>query len=414
VRIFEERESEVRSYCRKWPTVFDRAAESWLYDDAGRPYLDFFCGAGALNYGHNNPALKRALLEYLTADRVIHSLDMYTAAKSDFLTALDALILRPRALDYKVQFPGPAGTIAVEAALKLARKVTGRTQVACFTDGFHGMTLASLAVTGSAFHRGGAGVPLNHATPLPYDRALGGHTPDFAWFDRLLHDPGSGLDLPAAVIVECVQGEGGINVASPAWLRGLAERCRQHGILLIIDDVQMGCGRTGPFFSFEAADVTPDIVCLSKSIGGYGLPLALTLFHSDLDVWAPGEHTGTFRGVDPALVTGTAALRTYWSDDDLERRTAVNGERVAAALTEITDRVPGTRARGRGMVHGLEFEQQGQALKTAAVAFDIGLLIETSGPTDQVVKIMPPLTISDDELDLGLTLLAKAVTRTTR
>lgn len=339
---------------------------------------------------------------------------MYTAAKSEFLGALDTLILVPRALDYKVQFPGPAGTIAVEAALKLARKVTGRTQVVCFTDGFHGMTLASLAVTGSAFHRGGAGVPLTHATPLPYDRALGGQAPGFAWFDRLLEDPGSGLDLPAAVIVECVQGEGGVNVASPAWLRGLAERCRQHGILLIVDDVQMGCGRTGPFFSFEVAGITPDIVCLSKSIGGYGFPLALTLFHPDLDVWAPGEHTGTFRGVDPALVSGTAALRAYWSDGGLQRRSEANGERVADALTEIADDVPGARVRGRGMVHGLEFEQPGQALKAAAVAFDLGLIIETAGPTDQVVKLMPPLTISDDELDLGLTLLTKAVTRTSR
>ncbi len=338
---------------------------------------------------------------------------MYTSAKSDFLIALDELILRPRALDYKVQFPGPAGTIAVEAALKLARKVTGRTQVACFTDGFHGMTLASLAVTGSAFHRGGAGMPLTHTTPLPYDRALGGEAPDFAWFDRLLDDPGSGLDLPAAVIVECVQGEGGINVASSGWLRGLATRCRQHGILLIVDDVQMGCGRTGPFFSFEVAGITPDIVCLSKSIGGYGLPLALTLFHPDLDVWAPGEHSGTFRGIDPALVTGTAALRTYWSDAGLERRSAANGERVGAALAEIAGSVPGARVRGRGMVHGLEFEQSGQALKAAAVAFDLGLLIETAGPTNQVVKLMPPLTVSDDELDHGLMLLAQAVTRTT-
>jgi diaminobutyrate-2-oxoglutarate transaminase len=406
--IFEERESAVRSYCRKWPVIFDRAAGSWLYEEDGRPYLDFFSGAGALNYGHNNPALKRALLDYLTADRVVHSLDMYTVAKADFLTALDELILRPRDLDYKVQFPGPAGTIAVEAALKLARKVTGRTQVACFTNSFHGMTLGSLAVTGNGFVRRGAGLPLAYATPLPYDYSLGDHVSSFTWFDRLLDDRGSGLDLPAAVIVECVQGEGGINVASPAWLRGLAERCRRHGILLIVDDVQMGCGRTGPFFSFEAAGIKPDVVCLSKSIGGYGLPLALTLFRPDLDIWAPGEHNGTFRGIDPALVTGAAALRTYWSDDDLERRSAENGERIAAALAEITDSVPGSRARGRGMVHGLELKQPGLAQEVAATAFDLGLLVETAGPADQVVKLMPPLTISDDELSQGLTILAKA------
>jgi diaminobutyrate-2-oxoglutarate transaminase len=336
---------------------------------------------------------------------------MYTVAKAGFLTALDELILQARNLDYKVQFPGPAGTIAVEAALKLARKVTGRTEVACFTNGFHGMTLGSLAVTGNGFARRGAGLPLAYTTPLPYDQAPGGENPDFAWLDRLLDDPGSGLDLPAAVIVECVQGEGGINVASTAWLRGLAERCQRHGILLIVDDVQMGCGRTGPFFSFEVAGIKPDIVCLSKSIGGYGLPLALTMFRPELDVWAPGEHSGTFRGFNPALVTGAVALRTYWSDSALETRTAAKGERVAAALADLAGSVPGASARGRGLAQGLELEEPGLAQKVAAAAFDLGLLVETAGPSDEVVKLLPPLTISDDELDLGLSMLADAVTR---
>src|SRR5580704_18287881 len=166
--IFEERESAVRSYCRTWPAVFDRAAGSWLYDENGRAYLDFFAGAGALNYGHNNPVLKRALLDYLVGDGVIHSLDMYIIAKREFLTAFDELILRPRKLDYRVQFPGPGGTNAVEAALKLARKVTGRTEVITFTGAFHGMTLGALAVTSSSIHRNGAGVPLTHAISVPF------------------------------------------------------------------------------------------------------------------------------------------------------------------------------------------------------------------------------------------------------
>ena len=332
---------------------------------------------------------------------------MYTVAKAGFLTALDELILRPRNLDYKVQFPGPAGTIAVEAALKLARKVTGRTEVACFTNGFHGMTVGSLAVTGSGFHRRGAGLPLTHATPLPYDR---GEDSGFAWFDRLLDDSGSGLDLPAAVIVECVQGEGGINVASPDWLRGLACRCQVHGILLIVDDVQMGCGRTGPFFSFETAGITPDIVCLSKSIGGYGLPLALTLIRPDLDIWQPGEHNGTFRGVNPAFVTGTAALRTYWRDDKLERATLAKGQRITTALTALAQSVPGTliRPRGRGLAHGLAFENGELAGKVSAAAFERGLLVETCGPQGTVIKLLPPLTITGPELDQGLALLADA------
>jgi diaminobutyrate-2-oxoglutarate transaminase len=409
--IFEERESVVRSYCRSWPAMFDRAAGSWMYDEGGRAYLDFFAGAGALNYGHSNPVLKRALLDYLAGDRVIHSLDMYTVAKREFLTTFDELILRPRQLDYRVQFPGPGGANAVEAALKLARKVTGRTEVISFSNAFHGMTLGALSVTGNPFYRGAAGVPLTHATTIPFDGQAGGRAAGPRWFEGLLPGPGTWPDEAAAVIVETVQGEGGVNVARPEWLRGLAGLCQQRGILLIVDDVQMGCGRTGPFFSFETAGITPDIVCLSKSIGGYGLPLALTLIRPDLDIWAPGEHNGTFRGVNPALVTGTAALRAYWQDDALERSTLAQGRRVAAALTTLAQSVPGTsiQARGRGLVHGLAFERSGLASQVSSAAFERGLLVETAGRHGEVVKLLPPLTITGAELDQGLALLSEAV-----
>jgi diaminobutyrate-2-oxoglutarate transaminase len=411
--IFEARESAVRSYCRIWPTVFGRASGSRLYDEQGHGYLDFFAGAGALNYGHNNPMLKGALLRYLADDGVIHSLDMHTVAKREFLTVFDELILRPRNLDYRVQFPGPGGANAVEAALKLARKVTGRTEVIMFTNSFHGMTLGALAVTGNAFHRAGAGIPLTHATPVPFGESLDpdGEIPDFQWLERLLGDKGSGLDAPAAAIVETVQGEGGINVASAEWLRRLSELCREHGILLIVDDVQMGCGRTGPFFSFEPAGITPDLVCLSKSISGYGQPLALTLIRPDLDIWAPGEHNGTFRGFNPALVTGTAALRAYWSDDRLERGTLAKGERIMAALTATAGSVPGApiRVRGRGMACGLAFADGDLAGKVSTTAFEAGLLAETAGSRGHVVKLLPPLTISDSDLDEGLAILDESV-----
>lgn len=411
VGIFETRESAVRSYCRTWPKVFDRAVGSWLYDEDGRAYLDFFTGASALNYGHNNPALKRALLDYLGGDRVIHSLDMHTVAKREFLTAFDELILRPRQLDYRVQFPGPGGTNAIEAALKLARKATGRTEVITFTNAFHGMTLGALAVTGSKFHRDGAGVPLPHAIQLPFGCPLDGGTPDSPGLEHLLQNSVAGLGEVAAVIVETVQGEGGINAAPLAWLSGLAELCQRHGVLLIVDDVQMGCGRTGPFFSFEAADIKPDIVCLSKSISGYGLPLALTLIREDLDIWKPGEHNGTFRGVNPAFVTGTAALRVYWRDQVLEQSTLAKGERIAAALTELAGSVPGTamQSRGRGLAQGLAFEDAELAGKVSSAAFERGLLVEKAGPRDEVIKLLPPLTVTDSEVDQGLALLADAV-----
>ena len=409
--IFEELESEVRSYSRGWPVVFDRAQGSYLYDEDGKAYLDFFAGAGALNYGHNNPALKRALIDYIARDGVTHALDMFTVAKRDFLQTFQEKILRPRDLDYKVVFPGPGGANAVEAALKLARKVTGKESVINFTNAFHGMTLGALSVTGNSMKRGGAGVPLVHATPMPYDNYFDGSIPDFLYFEKLLEDSGSGLNEPAAVIVEGVQGEGGINAARVEWLKALDDLCKKHGILLILDDVQMGCGRTGPFFSFEDAGIKPDIVCLSKSIGGYGIPMALTLIRPDLDVWEPGEHNGTFRGISPAFVTATEALRVYWSDDELEKSTKAKGERVAAAFQGIVEAYPDANlfAKGRGLARGIEFANGDLAGKVCAAAFERGLLMETSGPDGEVMKVLPPLTLTDDELTKGLSIIDEAV-----
>ncbi|MFJ8187118.1 diaminobutyrate--2-oxoglutarate transaminase [Streptomyces sp. NPDC096105] len=414
--VFERLESEVRSYCRGWPAVFDRANGSRLYDENDRPYLDFFSGAGALNYGHNNPVLKRALLDYIERDGVTHALDMSTAAKRTFLVTFQDAVLAPRELPYKVMFPGPAGTNAVEAALKLARKVKGREAVIFFTNAFHGMSLGSLAVTGNAFKRAGAGVPLVHAIPMPYDERPDGREPDFLWFDRLLAGEGSGLDTPAAVIVETVQGEGGINVARAEWLRDLAELCRRRDMLLIVDDIQMGCGRTGAFFSFEESGITPDIVTLSKSVSGYGLPMALTLFRPELDIWQPGEHNGTFRGFNPAFVTATAALEEYWRDGRLEKQTLARAEQLEQALRAVAadGPAPAPDVRGRGLAWGMEFADPSRATAVCARAFELGLLLETSGPEDEVVKLFPPLTISDEELEEGLALFARAVRETER
>lgn len=409
MNIFETLESQVRSYSRGWPAVFDRAVGSWMYTEDGDAYLDFFAGAGALNYGHNNPLFKRALIDYLQRDSVTHGLDMNTVAKRAFLETFQRKILEPRGLDYKVQFPGPTGTNAVESALKLARKVTGRQSIINFTNAFHGMTLGALSVTGNSMKRSGAGIPLVHATPMPYDNYFDGKTPDFLWFEKLLLDQGGGLNEPAAVIVETVQGEGGLNVARFEWLKCLEELCRRHGMLLIVDDVQMGCGRTGPFFSFEPAGITPDIVTLSKSIGGYGLPMALTLIKPEHDVWEPGEHNGTFRGNNPAFVTATRAIDEYWSDDAFEKATLAKGELVNAALDAIADRHSGVAVRGRGLAKGIAFEQKSLGNKVAQAAYDRGLLMETAGPAGEVAKMLPALTITEDELARGLAILAEAV-----
>lgn len=405
-RAFDELESGVRSYCRQWPAVFERARGAWLYDRRGRPYLDFFAGAGSLNYGHNDPVLKRALIDYLLGDPLVHSLDMFTTAKAEFLVTLQERILGPRGLDYRIQFPGPGGATAVEAALKLARKVTGRTEVVYFDRGFHGMSLGALAVSSNPGARRAAGTPLAHTTAVPYDD--GSTPPELAHLERLMS--GRGMDRPAAVIVEAVQAEGGINVARPEWLRALSQCCLAHDVLLILDEIQMGCGRTGPFFSFETAGIVPDLVCVSKSISGYGLPLALTLIREELDVWAPGEHSGTFRGCTPAMVTGAAALRTYWTDDALVRGTCAHGERVRAALLALAHEIGGELdVRGRGLAFGFVCPQDGLGLRIVASAFERGLLVETAGPADEVVKLLPPLTIGEDELELGLGILGDAV-----
>jgi diaminobutyrate-2-oxoglutarate transaminase len=409
--VFDDLESEVRSYCRSWPVVFDTAKGSRITDIDGKSYLDFFAGAGALNYGHNPPELKAPLMEYLARDGITHGLDMYTVAKGEFLRTFEDVVLKPRGLDYKVQFPGPTGANTVESALKLARKITGRESMINFTNGFHGMTLGALSVTGNSMKRGGAGVPLVHATPMPFDNYFDGTVPDFLWFEKLLGDAGSGLNEPAGVIVETVQGEGGINPARVEWLQALEDLCRRNGLILIVDDVQMGVGRTGPFFSFEAAGIKPDIVCLSKSISGYGLPMALTLIKPELDQWGPGEHNGTFRGHNPAFVTATAALREFWTDDTLERSTIAKGERVAEALARLAAASEGVELtpKGRGLARGLSFSQPELAAKACAAAFERGLIIETAGPTDEVMKLMPPLTITDAELEEGLAVVAESV-----
>jgi diaminobutyrate-2-oxoglutarate transaminase len=414
--IIEQYESAVRSYSRGFPVVFDKAKNYTLTDTDGREYIDFFAGAGALNYGHNDEAMKAKILEYIQSDRITHSLDMATVARQEFLQTFHDVILEPRGMDYKVMFPGPTGTNTVESALKLARKVTGRRTVVSFTNAFHGMTLGALAVTGNQFKRNGAGKSLNDTVFMPFDGALGCTAPGCAvdtldYFEAMVVNGGSGLGHPAAVIVEPVQGEGGINAASADWLKRLDQLCKKHDIKLIVDDVQAGCGRTGTFFSFEPAGIDPDFICLSKSIGGYGMPMAITLIKPEYDKFAPGEHNGTFRGNNPAFVAATTALETYWRDDQLAANVRRMGETIRAKLSEIAAKhtqVP-MQVRGRGFMQGLAIHVDGLAEEVAHEAFKRGLIMETSGPADEVAKLLPPLTLDDAGLNKGLEILAESV-----
>jgi len=413
--VIESLESGVRSYCRSFPTVFDTARGARLADTQGRSYVDFFSGAGALNYGHNEPHMKRQLIAYLERDGITHGLDMATAAKEEFLERFEERVLVPRGLSYRVQFPGPTGTNAVEAALKLARKVTGREGVVSFSNAFHGMTLGSLAVTGNGFKRRGAGVPLHFGDALPFDGFLGDDVDTLDILEAMLDDKGSGMDPPAAVIVETTQAEGGLNVASVAWLRRLEQLCHRFGSLLIVDDIQVGIGRTGPYFSFERAGLAPDLVCLSKSLSGYGLPLAVVLIRPDLDVWEPGEHNGTFRGNNPAFVTATAAL-DYWRDDRLTRDVEDKAAVLRAALEALAERHAGlvARVKGIGLIQGIEMSEPRLAGRVSRAAFEQGLLMETAGPEGSVLKAMPPLTIDEVAFKEGLERLASAVEQVSR
>lgn len=410
LKVFEKHESEVRAYIRNFPTVFHKALGSKMWDVNGVEYIDFLAGAGSLNYGHNNPKLKQKLVDYIMEDGITHSLDVATVAKKNFLEKFNEVILKPRNLDYKIMFPGPTGTNTVEAALKLARKVTGRTDVISFTNGFHGMTIGSLSVTGNAMKRKGAGVPLQNTFAMPFDNYYDGDHDTAKYLEQYLTDGGSGIDIPAAIILETVQGEGGINAARFEWIKKIEEICKRWDILFIIDDVQAGVGRTGTFFSFEKAGINPDIVCLSKSISGYGLPFALTLFKPKYDIWQPGEHNGTFRGNNHAFITATESL-SYWEDDSFEKEIQAKEKKVKDFLVSMVEKYPEIKgeARGRGLMQGVASEVDGLSEKICAEAFKRGLILETSGFEDEVFKLFPALTIEMEVLDKGLSIIEESI-----
>jgi diaminobutyrate-2-oxoglutarate transaminase len=412
--VFVDLESNVRNYSRTFPVVFTSARGARMQDEDGRSYIDFLSGAGALNYGHNNPVLKQSIHDYLAGDGVIQSLDMATRAKRDFIAAFERLILRPRGLSYRLQFTGPTGAHSVEAALRLARKVTKRNGLIAFTNAFHGVSQGALSVTANQHYRIGA-VRTGDVTFAAYDGYLNGFDA-LADIETRLDDPGSGLDAPAAFIVETVQGEGGINVASVQWLQTLAKLARRCGSVLIVDEIQVGCGRAGAFFSFERAGIVPDIVTLSKSLSGFGLPMAMTLIKPELDIWKPGEHSGTFRGNNLAFVTARAALEHYWRDDAFMGEVRRKGGELRDRLNAVADegnRSRGNRpplaVRGCGFIQGIDLSDQQTAAAVVSRAFANGLVVETCGNRDQVVKCLPPLTIGSDDLEAGADILCAAV-----
>lgn len=409
MEIFNQLESNVRGYCRSFPVVFTKAQNAKLTDSEGNEYIDFLGGAGTLNYGHNNPKFKQALIDYINSDGMTHGLDMYTNAKQAFLESFQNRILKPRNMNYRMQFTGPTGTNAVEAALKLARKNTGRHTIVSFTNGFHGVTQGSVAVTANQKYKDSVGMPLPGVQFMPYDGYLGDFN-TLEYFEKALQDQSSGLGHPAGVIVECIQGEGGLNVASKEWMQGLQDICRRYDMVLIVDDIQAGCGRSGTFFSFEEFGIEPDIITLSKSLGGYGLPMAVVLLKEELDSWKPGEHNGTFRGNNHAFITARQALEHYWADDQFSKEIQEKAHFLASQLKRIQSKHGGQMVhKGRGIMQGLEFIDGATADKVTQLAFDRNLIIETSGSQGQVVKVLCPLTIPMTELAQGLNILDECI-----
>jgi len=409
MKTFEELESEVRSYSRGWPTVFEKAKGYKLWDIDGKEFIDFFAGAGTLNYGHNDDAMQAKVIDYIKKDGVIHSLDMGTIPRKEFLERFQEVILKPRNLEYKVMFPGPTGTNSVESALKIARKVTGRDTIISFTNAFHGMTVGSLSVTGNSSKREGAGIPLHNTVFMPFDDFTENQD-SIDYLEKFLEGQSTGVALPAAIILETVQGEGGINAASLDWIKKIEAVCKRWEILLIIDDIQAGNGRTGTFFSFEPAGINPDIVCLSKSIGGMGLPMAITLIKPEFDQWSPGEHNGTFRGNNLAFIGATEAL-TNWETDAFAKDIQKKGKILRTAIESIIEGYPALEgeARGRGLMQGIAIGESALAGEICAAAFERGLIVETSGPEDEVVKFLPPLVIDAQGLKEGLGILEESI-----
>lgn len=414
VDVFERYESNIRTYCRSFPAVFARAEGSWLFDHQGNKWLDFLSGAGSLNYGHNNPVLKKALLEYIDANGIVNSLDLSTTAKEEFLKALNEVILQPRGLKFRCQFCGPTGTNVVEAALKLARKITQRRDVVAFSNSYHGMSAGSMSIS-SSLARYGSEAYFNseHVTFMPFEGFT--ESPDeFEVVRKLLTVKGSGIQPPAAFILELVQCEGGINIPSAEWVRKIADLAKEVGALLIFDEIQTGCGRTGKFFCLEHFGVVPDMICLSKSISGHGSPMSILLINPAVDLWERGEHTGTFRGFAYSYVTGAKAMRHFWSSPDFLAQLESSSSQLSCIIEslkqEFSSHVLATRQIG--MLAGLQLPGREFASALQQNCFKRGLVVEFVGPEHDVMKLLPALTITSQELDLGGSIIRDALRAT--
>ncbi|HEY3985200.1 diaminobutyrate--2-oxoglutarate transaminase [Cedecea sp.] len=425
-----EFESNVRSYPRKLPFAIAKAQGAWIIDVEGNRYLDCLAGAGTLALGHNHPDILQSIQNVITSGLPLHTLDLTTPLKDEFSEYLLSL-LPSQGKEYCLQFCGPSGADAVEAAIKLAKKHTGRSGVISFSGGYHGMTHGALSVTGNLSPKAAINGLMPEVQFMPYPHeyrcplGIGGDAGVKAltyYFDNLINDVESGVRKPAAVILEAVQGEGGVNPAPAEWLQRIRKVTKEHGIVLIIDEVQAGFARTGKLFAYEHASIEPDIIVMSKAVGG-GLPLAVLGLRKEIDAWEPGHHTGTFRGNQLAMATGLTTLK-YLKNNNVADKVAAQGEWLKGKLIALQKRYPAIgHVRGLGLMLGIEIVKPEEAQDhmgcypadgalSALIqkkCFEAGLILERGGRNGCVLRLLPSLLISDDELEIFLSKFEKAL-----
>lgn len=427
----ESTESNARSYPRKFPFALAKASGSWVEDVEGNKYLDFLCGAGTLALGHNDPEVNQAMVELITSGAPLHTLDLTTPTKDAFVETMLSKLPKEFAENAKIQFCSPSGTDATDAALKLCKTATGRTSIIAFQGAYHGMGHGAMACTGNlgAKSKINGLMPEVHFFPFPNSYrcpfGLGGDAGIDAccnFFEKTLKDPESGIPLPAAVIIEPIQGEGGVIPAPVKFLKTIRRVTKELGIPMIVDEIQCGMGRSGKLFAFEYADIIPDVLLVSKAIGGTQ-PLAIVVYNKELDKWQPGAHAGTFRGNQLAMKAGTVVLNRV-SDEAFLAEVARKGDLYRTKLNELKEKVSIIGdIRGKGLMCGIEFvDPRGEkdnlgsypfsgeiAARVQHECFENKLVMEKGGRFGSVMRCLCALNISEEDLLKGYEILEKVV-----
>ncbi|MFJ7683055.1 aspartate aminotransferase family protein [Peribacillus butanolivorans] len=425
------RESNARSYPRRLPMAIDQAEGIYLTDMDGKKYIDFLAGAGTLALGHNHPAVLEEMENVLKAKRPLHTLDFTTPIKEQFVDEIFECLPEEFRKNAKIQFCGPTGGDAIEAALKLVKTATGNRSILSFQGAYHGATHATMSISGNTKPKEKVQglMPDVHFLPYPYQYrcpfGIGGeesHKISSQYIENLLNDPESGLLAPAGMILEAVQGEGGSIPAPIPWLKEIRRITKERGIPLIIDEVQSGIGRTGKMFAFEHAGIIPDVLVLSKAIGG-SLPLSVVIYNKDLDLWSPGAHIGTFRGNQLAMAAGTATLK-FIKETNLVEHAAKMGEILKNILKDLQKDIQQIGdVRGRGLMVGVELvnhlapqNSNGSYPANSVLAstiqqecFQRGLILEVGGRHGSVVRFLPPLIVTESQLREATAIFEEAV-----